>query len=76
MKIGDIVTIGTRRKISVWTGGLKGHKKAKILWIDELEYNQGKVYGIALLDDIKKPEFDPETNYQVIYEDEISHKGE
>jgi hypothetical protein len=73
MNIGDIITVGKRRKVSVWTGGLKGHKKAKILWIDKMEDTEENVYGIALPEDMQKAEFDPELDYHILYEDEINH---
>ena len=74
MQVGDIITVGHRRKKSIWSSNLRGGKKAKILWIDRMEYNQEKVYGIALLEDMEKEGFDPELNYYILYENEISTK--
>lgn len=68
-KKGSTVILGIKRKQSVWSGKMKKGAKMIVLDYDKMDGEDMLILGFA--DEVKKPNFDPEMDYQVVYLDEI-----
>ena len=74
-KIGSVVTLGDKRKRSSW-GRLmrKGTKMIVLDNTDHINSGEGKgepVLTLAFASEYKKPGFDPEMDYEIVYPDEV-----
>ena len=69
-KVGATVTIGKKRKQSTWVKSrFKAGMKAKVISYDTLDNE--KVLVVSTLNDMKKDDYDPDMDYDVVYVDEV-----
>lgn len=69
--IGKEVRLGNKRLQSTWNKRMRKGTKAIVLSVDHMSDTKEEVAIIALKDDYVKPDFDPEMDYQVVYQDEL-----
>lgn len=72
-KVGEEVTVGAKRKGSVWSGDMKSGAKAVVTGYDSLDGE--KLIRVSLKSAMSKPGFDKEADYELVYPSELRGGG-